>query len=134
MTDERHSDEITEPVPEKRNWLEWTVLSTGILLVLFTVGYLIREVVHSVNEIPVLNVETGGVIEVRGTFYVPVEIENVGGSVAVDANVEVCGETGECAEMSFQFVPRKSKRQGTVGFSRHPGENLTHRVTGYRIP
>ena len=48
--------------------------------------------------------------------------------------VEVCGETGECAEMSFQFVPRQSKRQGTVGFSRDPGKRLTHRVTGYRIP
>lgn len=134
MNNDPQPDAIEEQTPEKRNWLEWTVLSIGVLIVLFTVGYLIREVARAANEIPVLEVKTGGVIEVRGTFYVPVEIENVGGSVAVDANVEVCGETGECAEMSFQFVPRKSKRQGTVGFSRDPGKRLTHRVTGYRIP
>ena len=132
---DRRDDAGREPdIPVRRNWVEWGVLSLGICIVLFTLGYLIREIVVATNEVPILTISTGDVIQVEGTYYVPVIVENLAGSVASDANVEVCGETGECAEMSFDFVPRRSTRKGTVGFSRHPGTHLTSRITGYRIP
>lgn len=119
---------------ERKNWLEWTLLSIGVAVMLVVVGYLLYEITSSTDDDPELILRTGAPVEQNGIWYLPIELENRGGSVAADATVEVCTPAGECADLTFQFVPRKSTRTGRLGFSREPGDSIISRVRSYRHP
>ena len=128
MSEERENRE-----DQSKNPLEWIIVILGAGITLFTVGYLLIEISTGRESNPELSVATGDESLEKGTYLVPVEIENHGGAAAADAVVEVCNGSAECAELTFKYVPRASKRSGYVGFSKPIGSPSV-RVMGYRIP
>ena len=110
--------------PEK-NWLEWTVFAVGLVLVLATLGFLVRESLAGAGGSPDVVARLGTPKAAAGGFMVPVEVVNVGKGTAEDVQVTVIlalpeGEPEE-AELDIAFLPRDSRRNGWVTFRSDPG-------------
>jgi uncharacterized protein (TIGR02588 family) len=123
----------------EKNRLEWIVFAIGLVLVLGTVGILLRDAVVEGEGPPDLTVELGPA-ERRGQGWaVPVTVKNRGGETAggvrVRVSLELSGGAREEAEFDVAFVPRGSQRQGWIHFTRPPSSGrLTGRVAGYEQP
>lgn len=119
---------------EKSNVLEWIVGLIGALIVGGTLTFLVYEIAAGVGEPPDIRVTLGAPERRNEETIIPVEIENVGGSVAAAVIVEICAPEQGCAQITFDFVPHQSKRHGNVGFRLPPAGPLTRRVVSYREP
>lgn len=108
----------------KKNAVEWSVFGASAIVIVALVGVLIHGVLTSTNTPPELRVTAGRTIATQGGFTVPVAVSNDGDTTAEQAKIEVRLLAGsdevEKAELTFAFVPGKSKRNGWVVFSRDP--------------
>jgi uncharacterized protein (TIGR02588 family) len=110
----------------RKNWLEWTVFAFGLVAVLGTFGYLGYEALAGDVSPPRVAVELGRPTPDGTRWTVPVRVRNDGGETAQEP---------ETAQLEVAFVPRKSRREGWVTFSRDPAAGrLTGRATGYEKP
>jgi uncharacterized protein (TIGR02588 family) len=124
--------------PEK-NALEWTVFAVGLVLVLATLGYLVRESVASGDEPPDVAVRLGSARPSQHGWLLPVEVTNVGSSTAEDVRVPIALDlpdgTREEAELDIAFLPPESKRRGWVNFRSDPGEGtLSLGAIAFEVP
>jgi uncharacterized protein (TIGR02588 family) len=107
-----------------KNRLEWSVFAVGLVLVLATLGFLIRESVAGDGGPPEVLVTLGPPRPSRGGYLVPVEVTNAGRTTAEDVLVPVALElpdgTREETELNIAFLPRDSKRRGWVTFRADP--------------
>lgn len=126
--DEQSQDE------QQSNALEWSVAILGGIIVLGTIGYLIYKLFSGAADPPDLQVTLGDAKDQGQEMLVPVTVKNNGGSVAIDTVVEICSATEECAQLTFEYVPHASVREGFVGFSKPMSEPLSTRVVSYREP
>ncbi len=113
------------PKPVK-NAMEWTVFAVGLVLVLATLGYLIRESIVTDDGPPDVAVALGPPRPSRHGYLLPVEVTNTGSSTAEDVRVpiflELPGGGREEAELDIAFLPPDSKRKGWVSFRTDPGQ------------
>lgn len=119
---------------QKSNLLEWAVGILGALIVLGTIGFLVFKIATGVGDPPNLKVTLGTPEDKGAEMIVPVEVENIGGSVAADAVIEACAGPGTCAQLTFNYIPHESVRKGNVGFSKPLAGPPTTRVVSYREP
>ena len=109
--------------PEK-NLLEWTVFAIGLVLVLATLGYLVRESIADEGKPPEVVVRLGAPRPSESGYLVPVEVANDGQTTAEDVLVPIFLEMPdgrrEEAELSIAFLPRDSRRNGWVSFRTDP--------------
>lgn len=108
----------------QKNWLEWTVFAVGLVLVLATLGFLVRESLAGGSGPPEIVARLGVPEPSAGGFMVPVEVANAGQGTAEDVKVTVVleipgGERAE-AELDIAFLPRDSRRNGWVTFRSDP--------------
>jgi uncharacterized protein (TIGR02588 family) len=109
----------------EKNFLEWTVFAVGLVLVLATLAYLIREIVTTGSKPPELIVTLGSSRPVTNGFQVPVTVVNRGDQVAegVSVTVALATKTGrEEGMLIIAFLPRQSRREGWVTFRSNPGD------------
>lgn len=123
----------------QKNWLEWMVFAIGLVLVVFTIVYLIYAGATMGEEPPSLEVRLGVPAVGRSNFIVPVTVFNHGDKTAVGVHIEVVmesqGEEKERGEIEIAFVPRRSKKEGWVAFEEDPrSAQLKARVLGYEKP
>ena len=121
---------------QDKNALEWLVLALGAAISLGVIGYLGYHVAFGSDEpADVRIVLDVGVPSADGsTAIVPVEVSNEGDMTAEGVVVEVCAGPDACGEVSFPYVPKGSKRKGSVGLSLPLAESPTSRVVSYREP
>ena len=106
-----------------KNTLEWTVFGVGLILVLATLGYLIREAFTTGSRPPELVVRLGVARAVTEGFQVPVTVVNRGDRVAEAVSVTItltAKAEREEAVLSIAFLPHQSRRQGWVTFRGDP--------------
>jgi uncharacterized protein (TIGR02588 family) len=107
-----------------KNWLEWSVFAVGLVLVLGTLGFLVRESLLVTGGPPEVVARLGPPKAAAGGFMVPVEVGNVGRSTAEDVQVTVILELPqgrrEEAVLAIAFLPRNSRRNGWVTFRSDP--------------
>lgn len=107
----------------EKNALEWTVFGVGLVLVLATLAYLVREVATTGATPPEVVVQLGAPLRVTHGFQVPVTLINRGDQVAEGLSVAITlaakGEREE-AVLNIAFLPRQSKREGWVTFRGDP--------------
>ena len=125
---------------EKKNWLEWTVFSFSLLLVLSILAYLGYQVYTQKPTDPEIYVEGNP----DPTDHTPnryhVTIRNKGGTTAEEVKVEIVLHKGgtelDKAELEIPFAPRESKREGWVVFSENVSEadSIAARVVSYKKP
>ena len=127
---------MTKPA---KNWLEWTVFGVGLVLVLATLGFLIRESLAASGGPPEVVARLGSPRASAGGFMVPVEVANVGKGTAEDVKVTVVLELPrserEEAELDIAFLPRDSRRDGWVTFRSDPaGGTLRLGPVAFEVP
>ncbi len=107
-----------------KNALEWTVFAVGLVLVLATLGYLVRESVVGDGGPPEIVVRLGEPRASASGHLVPVEVANIGQTTAEDVLVPIFLDLPdggrEEAELSIGFLPRNSTRDGWVSFRGDP--------------
>jgi uncharacterized protein (TIGR02588 family) len=124
--------------PEK-NRLEWAVFAVGLVLVLATLGYLVREVATGREGPPEIVVEFGQPRAAPSGYLVPVRVRNVGPATAEDVVVSVVlnlpDGSREEGELNLAFLPRDSRREGGLHFNRDPGQGkLVVGTIAFEIP
>ena len=107
-----------------KNWLEWSVFAVGLVLVLGTLGFLVRESLVAAGGSPEVVARLGPPKASAGGFMVPVEVANLGQGTAEDVKVTVVLELPEAereeAVLDIAFLPRDSRRNGWVTFRTDP--------------
>ena len=121
-----------------KNALEWTVFGVGLVLVMATLAYLVREAFTTGASPPDLVVQLGVPRQVTEGFQVPVTVVNRGDRVAegVSVTITLAARTErEEAVLSIAFLPHQSSRQGWVTFRRDPKDgNLEVGPVAYASP
>lgn len=111
------------PKPAK-NRLEWIVFAVSLVLVLGTLGFLVRESLVATGGPPEVVVRLGQPRVAAGGFMVPVEVANLGKGTAEDVKVTVILELSQTereeADLDIAFLPRDSRRNGWVTFRSDP--------------
>ena len=124
--------------PLDKNALEWTVFGIGLILVLATLGYLVREAFTTGPSPPEVVVHLGAPRQVTEGFQVPVTVVNRGDRFAEGVSVTItlaAGAEREEAALSIAFLPHQSRRQGWVTFRRDPaGGDLQVGPVSYGSP
>lgn len=106
-----------------KNALEWTVFGVGLVLVVATLGYLVREAFTTGSSPPELVVRLGAPQPVEEGFQVPVTVVNRGDRTAegVSVTITLDAKAGrEEAVLTIAFLPHQSRRQGWVTFRADP--------------
>lgn len=126
--------------PNPRNGFENAVFVLGLVLVLALLAALVHAGLTRpdgpadlratvVPEVPAAD----------GSFRARVVVTNVGGAVAEDVRVEVCGRGGPggealCAEAEIPYVPAEAVRRAVVSFRKAPSGALAARVVSFLVP
>jgi uncharacterized protein (TIGR02588 family) len=122
----------------EKNALEWTVFGVGLVLVIATLGYLIREAVTTGSNPPELLVHLGAPRRVTDGYQVPVTVVNRGDRVAEGVSVTItlaAKAEREEAVLSIAFLPHQSRREGWVTFRADPKDgDLQVGPVGYASP
>ncbi len=116
----------------QKNALEWSVFAVSLALVAGVLGVLVYAALHERSAPPQFTTTLGDVQPQRGGFRVPVRIENTGDETAAQVLVEVAAG-GETAQVTFQYVPRRSVREGMALFKSRPTAPTVH-IVGYQLP
>jgi uncharacterized protein (TIGR02588 family) len=109
----------------EKNAFEWTVFGVGLILVMATLAYLVREVVTTGSRPPEVVVELGTPRPVAHGFQVPVTVINRGDRVAEGISVTitlVAKAEREEAVLNIAFLPHQSRREGWLTFRGDPKE------------
>jgi uncharacterized protein (TIGR02588 family) len=107
----------------EKNALEWTVFGVGLVLVMATLGYLVREAFTTGSSPPQLVVQLGAPRRVAEGFQIPVMVANRGDRVAEAVSVTItlaAKAEREEAVLSIALLPHQSRRQGWVTFRGDP--------------
>lgn len=123
----------------QKNWFEWIVFAVSLILVSYTLGYLIYAGASMGREPPSIEVRLGNPEQRQFNFVVPVKVINHGDETAEGVRIEVVMETGgqekARAELDVAFLPRHATREGWVTFEQDPRTaQLKARVLGYQKP
>ena len=122
----------------KKNWLEWLVFGSSIVLVAGLLGYLGYASLVTGDAPPDLVVELGAPVRQTQHFSVPIAVTNQGDIPAEDVIVQLTLDTGatpEEAQFSVAYLPSDGTGAGWATFQSDPGQGkLTTRVVGYTIP
>jgi uncharacterized protein (TIGR02588 family) len=107
-----------------KNVLEWTVFGVSLVLVLGTLGYLVREALTDSDGPPEVVVVLGAPRAGAGGHMVPVTAENRGAATAEDVQITIrlTSDGGEEeAVLTVPYLPREASRSGWVTFRGDPG-------------
>lgn len=123
----------------QKNWFEWIVFALGLILVSYTLGYLIYAGASMGHEPPSLEVRLGTPEQRQFNFIVPVTVVNHGDETAEGVRIEVVMESGgevkSRGEFDVPFLPRHATREGSVTFEQDPRTaQLKAHVRGYQKP
>lgn len=120
--------------------LEWFAAGIGLALTLALVGFLAWQAFQKPGQLPPdITAEMGAVSEVEGGYVAEVVARNRGPSTAaavvVTATLRDGEETLATGEITFDYIPGRSRNRGGLFFDRDPREyDLELRVMGYTEP
>ena len=143
MSDKKTNEKSNSHI--EKNALEWSVFAVSLLLVLASIGYLIRQILVADNTPPHITLQLGTPQDLQNsdkkekTFMVPVKALNKGGQTAEGVHLEIEMQRGQekpqTADFEINFLPAGSSRDGWVAFQgTKDNAKLKARVLGYEIP
>ncbi len=125
-------------VKQKRNWLENTILTVGIILVTATMGILVYNMAMVQDAPPDIVVSSDTIIKQASHYALHINAKNKGTNTAEDVSIEIKvgkGDDQETARLEFPYLPGKSTVDGWVTFRQDPStDRLEFRVLGYSTP
>jgi uncharacterized protein (TIGR02588 family) len=103
---------------------EWAVAIGGLVLVVGVIAYLIQVALTDKDTPPDITVTAVDVAPASGGYLVRIEAFNSGGQAAADVRIDATlrqdGAAIERRDLSFDFLPTRSKRRGGVVFRHNP--------------
>lgn len=137
MKTEQQEKELPE---EEKNFLEWTVFSLSVLLVIGILGYLIYQ--SSIYEpgSPDLVVTYEKDPSPHAPYRFHLFVKNDGQETAEEVNIEMVllknGEELEMGTIQIPYSPKESTREGWINFSINPAnaDSLYTRVVSFKKP
>jgi uncharacterized protein (TIGR02588 family) len=103
---------------------EWMVAAVGLVLLVFSLGYLTFQAFTSPHTAPVPVVELLGIDQQGNRFLARVRVSNRGPTTAerlsVAGQLKRQGEVVEESATEFEFLPGGSSREAGLFFSRDP--------------
>ena len=129
--DERHE--------ESPSVLEWIFASTGLLVILCALGFLIYRGATKGDTPPVVKVEVESITQAGENYVINFRVSNTGDTTAADLTIEGELKNGEKSEetsdVTMTYVPAQSVRRGGLIFTKNPNEyQLKIRAKGFELP
>jgi uncharacterized protein (TIGR02588 family) len=124
---------------ERPSSLEWTVAAFGLLVVLYTLGFLTYEAVAGDTSSPDPLIRVTSVHKVQGGYLAQVEVSNRGGDTAagllIEGTLKRGGQDVETSETTLDYLPGQSLREAGLFFGEDPRRyQLELRALGYQEP
>lgn len=123
---------------ENKNWLEWLITIISGILVFFTLGFLVYQLIFEEQTPPNIAVVLGEISRKDDAFAIPIQANNNGTETAENVIIEIIAENGqteEKAEITFSYLPGKSSANGWITFTKRPDiSSLKTHVVGYTTP
>ncbi len=123
---------------QEKNWLEWLVTIISGILVFFTLGFLVYQLIYEKPTPPDIEIILGEISQKDGGFGIAITAKNKGSQTAENVTIEIAAEAtepGQKARITFDYLPGHSSVKGWAIFSEKPDyENLKTHVMGYEIP
>lgn len=123
---------------EKKNWLEWLITIISGILVFFTLGFLVYQLIFEERTPPNIAIVLGEISQKDDAFAIPIQANNSGTETAENVVIEIVSENGEDvekAEITFSYLPGKSSAKGWITFNKKPEmASLKTHVVGYTTP
>ncbi|MEN3950933.1 TIGR02588 family protein [Iodidimonas sp. SYSU 1G8] len=118
---------------------EWAVALLGLTMVIGVIAYLVTIALTDKDTPPDITLKAVDIRPTSGGYLVRVEALNHGGQAAADVKIDATLKRGEDVierrEISFDFLPTRSKRVGGVIFSQDPATHgLELQVLSHREP
>ena len=137
---QNHQSRKSETSKPVRSHSEWVTFATATFILILIVGLVIYNWFTQKDQPPVLSVTRNGEIrQVKGQYYVPFAVTNVGGdtaeSVQVIAELRQKGQTEETGEQQINFLSSGETEEGAFIFTSNPTDGeLIIRVASYKLP
>jgi uncharacterized protein (TIGR02588 family) len=124
---------------KKITLIEWIVSTTGTLLFLFTLMFVLVNAITNSKTPADIKVKLLSVHENGDDFLLNVEVENKGNAsvegLEIEALLTNAGTEIEKGVTTFDYVPGNSKRKGGIFFKNNPQDfTLTLRPLGFEEP
>jgi uncharacterized protein (TIGR02588 family) len=131
---------------ENRGWRnsdipvsEWIFGLIGLLLVSGTMAFLVNKAVTGSDAPPEIEVRAKAIVPLESGYLVRIVAMNRGGETAADVRVQGelkdASKTLETREVTLQYVPANSEREGGLFFERDPRAlELVLKAHGYVKP
>ena len=130
--EQRHQD--------KKNILEWVVFYSSLLLISLLLGYLVYQTFNYKPGSPDLTVNYAPDPSPHAPYRYHLTVRNEGHETAEEVSIEMVlqkdGGQLETGTMQLAYVPKNSKREGWINFSKDPVEadTLYVRIVSYKRP
>jgi uncharacterized protein (TIGR02588 family) len=139
MTSADRAERDGHETPETTSALEWVVAGIGALLVMFAVGYMVHFAMTRPEGPPAVVLEVTAVSRTSAGYLVRFKATNTGHStgagIVVTGELSRDGEAVEESEMTLDYLPQDSERQGGLFFTEDPAAHeLVLRAQGYAEP
>lgn len=122
---DKERDEGTPP-------LEWAASLLGALFALGLVGFVLWEALTAAQQPPSIRIEILGSRDTQSGVAVEFVAFNEGGRPAAEVTI---GAEKEAGQVTFDFIPAQSRRNGTIVLPRGAtADAAALRVLGYREP
>jgi uncharacterized protein (TIGR02588 family) len=123
------------PIRSEKNWVEWTVFGISLVLVASILGYLLFLEFVPVSKDVTFDITVRPVNQIGTAYHVPIKIKNESNRTARDVMVEItsANDLNVKSEITFDYVPKHSEREGMAVFENDPG-SATVRVSSFNMP
>lgn len=127
-----------EPGETRNSVLEYVIAAVGLLLVAAAIGFLGYEAFTGGNAPPNVSIEVIRVTRSSGGYLVTLAVRNTGDETAAELGIEGTvarpSQEPETSDVTFDYLPPDSVREGGLFFTHNPKGALTLRVLGFREP
>ena len=119
--------------------IEWAAALVSTLLVLFLLGYTLREALVREKRPPLIAVRADSILAVEGGYLVMFTARNAGGETAAALVVRGTLRRGDAeleqSEATIDYVPLGGERQGGLHFTLDPSRHaLEIGASGFDTP
>jgi uncharacterized protein (TIGR02588 family) len=142
-TDEKKKPQNSETnnssLAERTSLIEWIVAAVGLILVLFSIGYLTYEAITARDSPPNLLVKVISIKHLSNGYLVEFKVKNEGENPAANVVIEGKLSSGEkdieTKTTTINYVASMSERDGGLFYTEDPEQNkLEIKAIGYENP
>lgn len=131
----KDSKEKNKILAERTSFFEWTVAAVGLILVLFTLGFVTYEAFYSKDTPPNLVVKSTSTKKLTEGYLIEFTVKNTGERTAANVIIEGKLSNGETKTITMDYVAAKSEQSGGLFFKADPrANNLEINTIGYVNP